>query len=124
MHMREICYILVVFFTWLIIYDYMTHNTPLQEGMTSDKDNILWSENLHNIKYLNTRMDALENLDDIRKNNPEILGEHANDKNIKISDVVSYFKSGVDDNSKSIQMIATKLKNAFPKAKDIHITGV
>jgi hypothetical protein len=121
--MQNLNYILLLFFIGLIIYDFSRKAPSLYEGLENN-DDVLWKENLHNINYLSTQFDSLESLDDIRKNNPELLGEHANDKNIKINNVVSYFKSGVEDNEKSIQDIATKLKNAFPKAKDIHISGV
>mgnify|MGYP006089226053 FL=1 len=123
MHMHNLNYILLLFFIGLIIYEFSRKTSSLYEGLENN-DDVLWKENLHNINYLSTQFDSLESLDDIRKNNPALLGEHANDKNIKINNVVSYFKSGVEDNEKSIQAIATKLKNALPKAKDIHISGV
>ena len=40
------------------------------------------------------------------------------------SDVIKYFKSGIDENTRMLKDIANKAKNALPKEENVHISGV
>ena len=119
--MKNLYYTLTVFFALLIIF-YCFLPTTLTEGLSGNTQ--LPKDNLNNIEYLNTRMDALEKLSYIREKHPELLGDRVHDETITVKDIVSYLNSGVDDNTDLIDMITERMANIVPKKDNINITGV
>jgi len=105
----------------LLIYIYK-HFRPI-EGM-EQKDAELWKNNHHNMILLKKKFDAIESLEYIRKNNPELLGERVDDKSLSLDDVVKYFKNGIEENELLLAEVVERAENAIPKEENINITGV
>ena len=120
--MVHLYYALITIFIWLIGYEIALKYFIIQEGL-SDKDSELWKNNHHNSIYLERKFTELEQLKYIKENNPSLLGNHKNDKSYTITDVVKYFKSGVDDNTKQLESIAARLATTIPDPDTIKITG-
>ena len=95
----------------------------LREGMEKN-DAQLWKNNHHNIILLKKNLDSLESLEYIRKNNPKLLGDRADDTSLTIEDVVKYFKSGIKDNEMMLAEIAERAENAIPKEENVNISGI
>ena len=133
--MQTICYIIIGILVVITLYNFLKTIT-LREGLYNPTQNLknrdkLWKNNanmvitLNNqISLLNKDLDNLENVEYIRENNPELLGSRVNDDSLNIDDVIKYFKSGIDENTRMLKDIANKAKNALPKEENVHISGV
>ena len=120
--MKNLYYVIIIFLVCLILHESCLKYITIKEGLT-EKDSKLWKNNHHNTLYLDKKISDLEELKYIRKNHPSLLGNRVNDKSYTIADVIKYFKSGVDDNTKQLESIAMRLATAIPDPETTKITG-